>query len=253
MAHRAQTVALPELFLGGQALREGALTRARLRSPEFVRVVRGVYARAGTRVTHGLRARATGLLLPPGAVLTGRSAAALHGVALAWDEDPVEVLVHEASRRRLPHGTTVRRSARPVERDERWFAPPVATPLRIAFDLSARWPVERGTAHLDAVARQGLVDLDVLRSWSAGLHDRDVVPVRRAASLADVRAESLPESEVRVHLVLAGIAVVPQVPVHDGRGFVLRADLVVEGLRVAVLTTAPCTRCAPSSSATESS
>jgi very-short-patch-repair endonuclease len=226
---------LPALFLGGQALREGVLTRHELRGGDYVRVVRGVYARSGTRVTHATRARVTGLLLPPGAVITGRSAAVLRGAPVAWDEDPVEVLVSEGARRRLPHGTTVRRSLRPVEPDPGWTGTPLATPRRMAFDLAARWEKPLGVAHLDAVARRGLVDLDELRRWAATAHDRDVVPVRAAAALADPRSESLPESQVRVHLVEAGIAVVPQVEVRDAQGVVLRADLVVEGLRVVVL------------------
>lgn len=226
---------LPPLFIGGQALREGAVTRHELRSGDYARVVRGVYARAGTPVTHATRARATGLLLPPGAVITGRSAAVLRGAPLAWDDDPVEVLVSERSRRRLPHGTSVRRSLRPLERDPTWQRPQLATPLRMAFDLAARHPKPLGVAHLDAVAHRGLVDLDELRRWAASAHDRDVVAVRAAAALADPRAESLPESQVRVHLLDAGITAVPQVEVRDARGFVLRADLVVEGRRVVVL------------------
>lgn len=226
---------LPALFVGGQALREGAVTRHELRGGEYTRVVRGVYARTGTPVTHALRACATGLLLPAGAVITGRSAAVLRGAPIAWDDDPVEVLVSESSRRRLPHGTSVRRSLRPVEQDPAWREPPLATPLRMAFDLAARYPKHVGVAHLDAVARRGLVDLDALRRRVAAAHDRDVVAVRAAAALADARAESLPESQVRVHLVDAGIAVIPQVEVRDARGFVLRADLVVEGLKVVVL------------------
>jgi very-short-patch-repair endonuclease len=50
----------------------------------------------------------------------------------------------------------------------------------------------------------------------------------------DPRAESIPESELRVLLRLAGLSPIPQFVVHNGSTFVARVDLGFEEERVAV-------------------
>ena len=64
---------------------------------------------------------------------------------------------------------------------------------------------------------------------------RGSVRARRAVDLADERAESPPESVLRVLLRSAGLAPVPQYVVRDAEGrFVARVDLAFPELRVAV-------------------
>lgn len=59
--------------------------------------------------------------------------------------------------------------------------------------------------------------------------------LRQALSLADARAESPRESELRVLLRLAGIRTVPQHVVQDATGgFVARVDLAIVEHRIAV-------------------
>ncbi|GAB7191847.1 DUF559 domain-containing protein [Kineococcus sp. NUM-3379] len=224
---------LPRLFRGADAVAHGALTRSQLRSSAVQRVVRGVYARPGTSLTHELRCEAIGLLLPPAAMITGRSAATVLGVPLARRDDPVEVLVPEGTSRELPTGITARRATR-VPRGEPWSTTCLAPSLRMAFDLTSRAPLPDAVASLDAVVRAGLVDVQALRRYLDALRDPGVRWARRAAELCDPRAESRPESVLRVVCVLAGIPVTPQVVVRNGGRVVARVDLGVVGRRVAI-------------------
>jgi very-short-patch-repair endonuclease len=57
---------------------------------------------------------------------------------------------------------------------------------------------------------------------------------RRAVELADRRAESLPESRLRVHLRLAGLDPVPQHWIMDGGERVARVDLALPEHRLAI-------------------
>lgn len=224
---------LPLVFRGADAVAAGVLTPAQLRGPAVRRVVHGVYAPAAAERNHELRCAAVALLLPPSALITGRSAATLRGVEMAGWSDDVEVLVPEASRRALPRGVRVRR-AEVLPPGQTWRGLPVLAPaLRTAFDLAARVPLPDGVAALDRVVRAGWCDLGALRRWLLDVHCRDVVAVRAAAELCDPRAESEPESRLRVVCVQDGLDVVPQFRVRVGDA-VLRLDLALPEDRVAI-------------------
>lgn len=75
------------VFRGSDAVRVGALSRGQLRGQAVRRLFQGVYSLAGVAQTHALYCIGAGLALPPSAVVTGRSAATLRGVALARTED----------------------------------------------------------------------------------------------------------------------------------------------------------------------
>lgn len=231
---RTSDLLLPAVFLGREAVAEGVLTPKQLRGPSVQRVLRGVYAPAGLRVTHAVRCAAAGLVLDPAAQLTGRSMATVLGVPLAGPGDPVEALVPDASQQERYSGISFRRVTAPLEPGTRWERTTLATTTRMAFDLAARRDVATGVGHLDAVVRAGLVDLDAARTWLVGRRDHDVVAVRRAFELVDPRAESMPESAVRVHLVLAGLDPTPQYLVRLRGRVVARVDLALVEHRVAV-------------------
>jgi hypothetical protein len=89
-------------------------------------------------------------------------------------------------------------------------------------------------ADLDQVLRARLVEPDELRHLVQRRSDHGIVLARQAVALADPRAESPPESELRVLLTLAGLSPVPQFEVWDDLGFVARVDLGFPGSRVAV-------------------
>ena len=223
-----------DVFRGSAAVSAGVLTRTRLRGPEFKRLFRDVYVRESAVVTHELRCRAASLALPAGAVVTGRSAASVHGVRVAWPEDPVQIVAPEEMRLGRRSGLDVRRTVVEPGDAEPWAYGLLATPMRLTLDLLLGRPVPEAVAGLDAVLRAGLVDRDQVALLVAGRSDNGIVDARRAVELADPRAESLPESVMRVHLVLAGLDPVPQYPLDIGAGRRVRFDLAIPCKKVAV-------------------
>jgi hypothetical protein len=223
-----------DVFRGSDAIAAGILTPGRLRGPEFERLFRDVYVRASTRVTHELRCRAASLALPNGAAITGRSAATVRGVRTAWPEDPVEILAPPEMRLGRRKGWDVRRTAvGPGDVEPRAFGL-IATPMRLTLDLLLGRPLPDAVAGLDAVLRARLVEREDVAALVGGRCDNGIVDARRAVDLADVRAESLPESVMRVHLVLAGLAPVPQYVLEIGHGRHVRFDLAFPHRKVAV-------------------
>jgi very-short-patch-repair endonuclease len=225
---------LPTLFIGSQAIEAGLITPSQLRSAQFQRVVHSVYAPRGMRMTHVLRAQAASLLAPPEAVLTGRSAATVSGVALAGPDDPVEFAVPERARFGPIRGLQVRRVAVASLAGKPWYGTRIAAGARIGFDLAARVDLATAVARLDAAVRGGVVDLVRLRTYLITCHDNDVRAVRAAVQLVDARAESQPESHCRVLLQGAGIPVVPQHVVRVGGRSVARVDLALPELKIAI-------------------
>lgn len=111
------------------------VTRKKLARPRYRRVFRDVYVSTTTPLTHELRCQCAALLLPPHAVITGRSVAALHGVPLALPEDPIEVVAGLETRLFRRGGIDLRRcEVRPGE-PQPWSRIRVATRRRTAFDL----------------------------------------------------------------------------------------------------------------------
>ncbi|WP_432503695.1 DUF559 domain-containing protein [Kineococcus arenarius] len=212
----------------------GVLSEKQLRGPRVQRVVRGVYAPALVPLTHALRVEAVGLLLPPGAAVTGRSQATVLGVPLARARDEVEVLLPAPGRWTMPAGVRVRQACT-VELESTWNGVPLVSAERMAFDVCSRTPKPEGVAGLDQLARGGLLDPVRFQQWLEDVHDPYVVPARAAATMCDPRAESPQESRVRVLCRDAGLDVVPAVEVRDAAGrFVARVDLALEEFRVAV-------------------
>ncbi|QGK71500.1 DUF559 domain-containing protein [Allosaccharopolyspora coralli] len=221
------------LFTRAEALSRGVTDR-RLRSGEFGRVLQGVYCPGDKPIDHELRCHAAALVLPPSAVLTGRSAATLHGVPLAKTWDHVEALVSGAkymNRRKGLRCWSVR--SRPAEHRP-WHGIRLATPLRTAFDLLARKPLRQAVASCDAMLHACVIQLPDLVRFLAGRSDRGITRARIALQHLDARSESVPESELRLLLNWNGFPVEPQVQVHDEFGFVARVDLALRSRKVAI-------------------
>lgn len=225
---------LGPVFRGSDAVGAGALTSSQLRGPGVRRLFRGIYAPADVAVTHELYCTAAGLALPPSAIVTGRSAATVRGVALARSEDPVEVLVPLEARVVRASGLAVRRTVIRPDEWQKWAGLRLATPQRMTLDLLLDRPLPDAVADLDAVLRARLVGLPEVRAMVEQRSDRGIVLARRAVELADPRAESRPESRVRVWLVLDGMRPEPQHWIEDSRGRLARVDLAFVAQRVAV-------------------
>lgn len=221
-------------FRGSEAVAAGILTAGQLRGPAVRRLFQDVYVVAGTPDTHELRCAGAALVLPPEATVTGRSAATLRGAPLARPTEPVELVVPEEVRIFRRSGLDIRRcETRPGER-EPWRDVGLATPLRMGLDLLLDRSLPEAVADLDAVLRAGLVDRSSLRGVLADRRDRGIVRARHAELLADPRAESPPESKVRVWLTLDGLEPEPQYWIEDHTGRLVRADLAFPEQLVAV-------------------
>lgn len=213
----------------------GAL-RAVVRRGEWVRVLRGVYAEGPEVPDVEVRARAAQLVLPPGALVGGRSVLWLCGVDVLPPGPPVlEVVVQRGTRVPDRAGVCARQGLLDPEDVGAVRGVPAVRPVRAAVDSARRLPLPDAVAVLDAVQRAGLTDhagLVAELDRHGGL--RGVRPARRAVDLSDRRAESPPESRLRVYLVVGGLLPAVQYDVREAGTWLARVDLAFPDLRVAL-------------------
>ncbi|RSN53826.1 hypothetical protein DMH01_39170 [Amycolatopsis sp. WAC 04182] len=225
-------------FVGSRAVSEGDLTRAQLRSGPYNRLFQDVYAPMGIPHDHVLRCKAAILVVPDGAVLTGCSAATVRGFAFSLENDPVEFAVPEEKGFHSLRGTHLRRTRLLGHDFEPWRDGLIATPLRMTMDILTdtrlRRSLPRVVGMLDMLLRAGFVDGEMLKAYLAHRRDNGIVRARQALAFSDERAESIPESEVRVWLGLHKIEAEPQVEVYRGTRFLGRLDLAIREAKVAV-------------------
>ncbi len=225
---------LAGVFRGTEALAAGIVTTEQLRGPGVRRLFRDVYLPAGMRFTHQRRCEGAALLAPPEAVLAGRSAATVLGVELAQPTDPVEFVVDERHRFGPIRGIVVKRTTLARADWQDWNGIRIASPGRLGLDLAARADLRGAVADLDETLRAGLIDRAELEKQLVGCHEHGVVRARQAVDLMDPRAQSRPESELRVVLHLADLHPEPQVQVSDAAGPVCWLDLAFREWRVGV-------------------
>jgi hypothetical protein len=225
---------LPGVFIGSQAIAEGFLTRGQLRTRGYRRVVQGVYVDPSLPFDHQLKSRGVALLLPEDAVIGGHSAAAWYGAPFAGPQDPVTVLRSPHVTWDGPRGVRIHQTdLRPGDRTV-VDGVPMSSPLRTAWDVATLEPLGTAVAALDAMVRAEAVSLPELRGMAVrGFGRFGAARVRRAVPLVDPRAASAPESRVRVALVLAGLAPIPQYEVRVD-GIVSRFDFAWPEAKVAL-------------------
>lgn len=232
---RADRLAL-QVFRGTDARGEGVLTPKQLRGGNWTHLRRDVYADARLEDDHRLRCRAAMLVLPAGTVLCGLSAALVHGVDHAADRD-TEVHVYPAVGQRLGSHTGMRiHTGRLAPTDLVRVGDDLCTSaVRTAWDLG-RWlparesvPVIDGLLAIDAVS-----DADLAAYARSTLGQRGSRRAADAFALTDGRAQSRPESVLRVRLVSAGLPkAVAQLAIVLPNGIILHPDLAWEEYRVA--------------------
>lgn len=185
--------------LGVSRSRLGTLQRRGLIRP----VLRGVYVAAQVPDTIESRAAALSLVIPSSAVAVDHTAAWLHMVdvlpASAVHEMPlVEFYSRAASRLRRPAVASGERRMR--DEDVVEVAGVLATTkLRTALDLGRRLNRFHALAALDALLRAGVDRDELLGCVERFRGERGVVQLRSLVPLADPRAESPPESVLRLH------------------------------------------------------
>jgi very-short-patch-repair endonuclease len=224
------------VFRGRDVVADGLLTPGALRSTAWRRLYRGVYADAGLPDSLAVRIRGARLLTPPSAVFSGRTAAYLHGAReLADRRGPVEVTVPADVRFGPVAGLRIRRVDVPAQDVGDVGGWRCTTGIRTALDI-ARWePLPEAVAALDVLLGRGVVGARELQAAAGAGSGRGSRQAERAVRLADGRAESQPESRLRVILALAGLPPVPQHVVRGPRGeFLARVDLAYPDLCLAV-------------------
>ncbi len=224
---------LPELFLGSDAVQAGDLSPTQLRSPLLRRIVRDVYAPRRVPQTHLLRCRAAALVVEPGCAITARSAATVHGVDLATASDPVELVTSPSGRQHRRPGITVTCTKYPVQ-SVPWHGARLATPVHAAFDIARAGWLPRAVGEVDAMVRAGLLTRGNLVRYLTGRHDHGIGAAREVARLIDARAQSIPESIVRVLLAQDDLAAEPQVSVVDEMGLIGMVDLALRRWKTAI-------------------
>lgn len=212
--------------------------QAALQSGAWQRVLRGAYAPDGLPVDLALRCRAAQLLLPSQARVADRCLLWVLGVDVLPAGPPwLEVVV--------PRGAVVpkrsylkARTAELPPRDCMLVQPyhlRCLRPVRAVADLLRRLPLTEAVVVADAVQHADLCTEQQLRGelvLHAGLRG-----ARRAAEAlqrSDARAESPPETRLRLALIEAGLAPVPQFEVHARGRFLARVDLAFPHLRIAI-------------------
>lgn len=222
------------------ALREAGLTSRDLQwlvdHGFLLRPIRGVYAASHLPDSVDLRCACLRLVVPVDAVVVDRHAGWLHGaeMVLAPGEHlalaPIRVFL-PAGRGRLRNGL--------ADSGERTFRPDdiveigglrVTTPIRTAWDLGRnRWP-DRALPALDQLLRLEVFTKEELIAGVERFRGMRWVTILRAvAPLADGRAESPPESVLRLRWIeTLHFTPVPQLEVWHGPEFLARLDLASE-------------------------
>jgi Protein of unknown function (DUF559) len=221
-------------FRGSLARREGRITLGALRGPSFVPLYPDTYVGSLAEITHDVRRLALREWLGPDGVVGGSLAADAYGAPTV--DELVEVVVGPDRRLRHP-SVRVRRDALLAGEVCVVDGVRVTSPERTAFDLARRLDLADGVAMADALARFHPVSGDGLRG--AARRHPGVHGVRRVFEVARWMrpgAESLPESRLRVGVVLRGVPEpVVQPRVIDHRGVVVaRPDLGWREYRVAL-------------------
>jgi hypothetical protein len=264
----------PEAFRGSAAITAGLVSRAKLRGAGFVRMLPDVYvptppggrggpapgadhragsgrapiARRGEAGAYPVRAYRLPLRVRSlaayrwaqhlGAVVSGCSAAELHGASCARPAAPAEITVPGRSLR-APAGVLVRRDALPPDEIQVIGDVRITGPLRTAFDLARRQDdLVEAVVAVDALANQAGFEPDSL--LILGARHRGARAVERLADvlvLADRRSGSPMETRLQLILVLAGLPrpAVQHPVLDDERRCAVWLDLAHPEARVGII------------------
>ncbi|MCV7281194.1 hypothetical protein H7J88_16255 [Mycolicibacterium flavescens] len=216
-------------FIGSDAVADGRLTRAHLRS-HYRPLYRGIYIPRHHQAS--LRERIAGVsLASPSAVVAGVAASAMHGAK--WVEDDVPVELVAAVRRQ--RGLIVRDETLAEDEVTTVAGIRVTTPARTAFDLGRHLSRGRAVARMDALMNArpfAFEDLALLAKRHRGV--RGLRRLRVALPLVDGGSESPRETWLRLLFIDAGLPrPTTQYVVRDEFGrYVRRIDMVWEDFKV---------------------
>ena len=223
-------------FRGSEAVAAGLLTPDQVRGPRFRRMFRDVYLPVDAQLDLAQRSRAGYLLVRDRrGALAGYSAAALLGADCAPADAPVEVVLPGCLHRRpelVAHRARLDTADLTVVAGCR-----VTTPIRTAWDLARRLPLVEAVVAVDALAHGGaFAPVELLARAAAEPGARGSRRLAEVIALAEPKAESPPETRLRVSLVRAGLPTpVAQYRVVDEWDQVMaRVDLAYPGAKLAL-------------------
>ncbi len=199
--------------------------------------VRRVYVAAQVPDSLLLRAQCLSLVVPDDAVICDRHAGWLLGAEMVLVPNehlevlPVSMYLPTGRRLRNPLSESGERRLRPEDITE-IMGLPVTTMLRTAWDLGRVRSRERAISAMDQMLRLPGFPLD---AFLAGVErfrgERWVTTLRVLAPLADGRAESPPESILRLYWIDVGLPwPQPQLEIRRDGSLVARVDLGNEDL-----------------------
>jgi Protein of unknown function (DUF559) len=226
-----------QIFRGSTAVDQGLLSVKQLRGKAWARIRHDVYADARLERDHELHCRAAVLRLPHGAVLAGPSAAYLDGVRhAAGPNDDVHVIAAPGAVKCPRRGLRIHHTDLGPDEYRTGQAGLRTTPARTAWDLASWLDPVRAVSIIDGLLGLGALATADLADWvDKRRGQRGWLSARRAFELADGRAQSPPESQLRVRLVLAGLPrPAAQYPVRLPTGLLLHPDLGWPEFKVAV-------------------
>lgn len=188
------------------------------------RLLRGVYLSGTVGETADVRARAVGLVLPPGAVVVDRTAAWVHGVVVPTPH-PDELPPVASCRRRVFAARDVVELA----------GVPLTTPLRTAMDLGRLLAPELALGVVDAFLHAGsCTHRELLAELPRFGRHSGIVQLRHVVALADARPRDAAESALRFHWFAARLPTPVPGVVVEGTGLRLALGLPMQRFGVVV-------------------
>lgn len=227
-------------FIGSRAVAAGRISEYQLRT-KCRRLFPDVYVDATCVVTPEIRVRAATLWAPPGAVIAGLGAALLHRERwYAPEAVGGSTEIYYAGAPRAAPGVRIRRQLREFPPEH------VVTQQGILCTSAARTAVDVGRweddddvaiAKIDAVCNRSKIKVSSLAATvesMGGLHG--VNRIRSLLRWCDERADSPPETRLRLMLIRAGLpAPTPQLIIRNEFGEkIAKADLGYEAQKVAI-------------------
>ncbi|BBX17962.1 hypothetical protein CRI77_22080 [Mycolicibacterium duvalii] len=204
------------VFVGSEALRQGLLTRHQLRT-HYRRVFPDVYAPKFSTLSLDDRTTAAWLWSHRQGVVTGLAASALHGAR--WIDDDIAIELNWPNHR-APTGIVTRNDSLLDNEIVCVRGLPVTSPVRTAFDLARRGPVDAAVARLDALARTTHFKADDVRDLAAlHRHNRGVRRLDAVLDLVDAGAESPQETRLRLLLMRKFPRPSTQIPILRPDGY----------------------------------
>jgi len=211
-----------------------------LRHRRVMRVSHGWYVQSGEPMDLLRRCHALTAVLPDDAVFSDITAAQIYGLPAPSLVDALTAPVHVTltPRRCVPQRKDVVVHRRAMTSDEIAVVGglPLTVPARLYADLAMTLPMESLAVIGDSLLRAGLVTTDTAASHLGSLRRRrGLALARQTLELLDGRAQSPPETTIRLRLHIAGIPAEPQCAITDRHGVLIgHADLGYRAARVAL-------------------